>query len=262
MNAQNDNEKMNLKKSLIIRCFVGTVLCSEAIAFSTGNSLLLSRFRQQSTTSCQNWLGDLWEELIEFSTYGPEERKLLKAKREKAAAAAIREDGGDISMDSFQRAQQKYEEKMSEKADDPLPPLEGDEDSLSLRSFQAAVATSADNKKGEDEIDFDGYKLRDLLVSKWGIPLDIDFQRGYDGGTVYCTVLPVAFGSSRCRHESELDYLMHLQGVVEILKKYDNLDLFIFFIQKTNKVPKPGIESAPYLMKLDDEALQKILKVN
>ena len=115
MNAQNDNEKMNLKKSLIIRCFVGTVLCSEAIAFSTGNSLLLSRFRQQSTTSCQNWLGDLWEELIEFSTYGPEERKLLKAKREKAAAAAIREGGGDVSMGSFQRAQQKYEKKMSEK---------------------------------------------------------------------------------------------------------------------------------------------------
>lgn len=134
---------------------------------------------------------------------------------------------------------------------------------MSLGAFRAAVASSIEDDNGDDdEVDFDGYKLRDLIVEKWGVPLDVDFQRGYGGGAVYCTVLPIAFGSSRCRHESELDYLMHLQGVVEVLQKYDNLDSFVFFVRKTNKVPKPGTDSAPYLMSLDDEALEKILKVN
>jgi hypothetical protein len=253
-------------KSMIVRFFFGVLLYSgHGIAFSTNQSLLQSRFRKPSTTTCQNWLGDLWEEVIEFSTYGPAERKLLNAKREKAAAEAMRKDGGDVSVNSFQRAQQKYRSKTdggngNESASSSPSQSIAMDDSLSLESFQTAVASSDEKEKNSDEdIDFDGYKLRDLLVEKWGVPLDIDFQRGYGGGTVYCTILPVAFGSKRCRHESELNYLMHLQGVVEILQKYDNLDPFIFFLQTTNKVPKPGVESAPYLMKLNDEALKRIL---
>eukprot|EP00535_Pseudo-nitzschia_heimii_P006994 CAMPEP_0197190248 /NCGR_PEP_ID=MMETSP1423-20130617/21293_1 /TAXON_ID=476441 /ORGANISM="Pseudo-nitzschia heimii, Strain UNC1101" /LENGTH=214 /DNA_ID=CAMNT_0042642589 /DNA_START=127 /DNA_END=772 /DNA_ORIENTATION=- len=210
-------------------------------------------------------VGDLWEEIIEFSTYGPAERAVLKAQREKAAAAARKAEGGDISMDSFQRAQQKYESKPSDSNEESSSttssssPSLDDENSLSMQAFQAAVVASGTRENNDENIDFDGYKLRDLLVERWGVPLDVDFQRGYGGGTVYCTVLPVAFGSKRCRHESELDYLMHLQAVVDVLKKYDNLDPFIFFIKKTNKQPKPGVESAPYLMKLNEEQLKKIL---
>lgn len=256
---------MNLVGSWILRFVLGVILCSwHGDAFSTNNfSLLRSRCRNPSTTTCHNWLGDLWEEVIEFSTYGPAERKMLKAKREKAAAAALKESGGDVSMDSFQRAQQQYGSKPTTSSGNNGNQSSDEDDSLSLGAFRAVVASSSKNDNGDDdEVDFDGYKLRDLIVEKWGVPLDVDFQRGYDGGTVYCTVLPIAFGSSRCRHESELDYLMHLQGVVDVLKKYNNLDSFIFFVKKTNKVPKPGTESAPYLMNLDDEALKKILKVD
>ena len=211
-------------------------------------------------------MGDLWEEVIEFSTYGPAERALLKAQREKAAAAARKAEGGDVSMDSFQRAQQKYNSKSSDSNEESpststtssSPFVDGD-NALSMEAFQAAVISSGKGENKDEDVDFDGYKLRDLLVEKWGVPLDVDFERGYGGGTVYCTVLPVAFGSRRCRHESELDYLMHLQAVVEVLKKYDNLDPFIFFIKKTNKQPKPGVESAPYLMKLSEYQLKKIL---
>jgi hypothetical protein len=53
--------------------------------------------------------------------------------------------------------------------------------------------------------------------------------------------------------------LMHLQGVVEILHKYGNLDRFIFFLQSTSQVPKAGVESVPYRMVLNDESLKQIL---
>jgi hypothetical protein len=115
-----------------------------------------------------------------------------------------------------------------------------------LEAFQSAVVSK---EKEEEDVDFDGYKLRDLLIEKWGVPLDIDFQRGIGGQTVYCTVLPVAYGSKKCRHESELDYLMHLQGVIEI----------IISLQKTRRSPKPGVESVPFLLELDSQSLKQIL---
>lgn len=236
-----------------------TLFLEQSNAFSTNrSSLLQSRFLIPSKTACKNWLGDLWEEVIEFSTYGPSERKILKERREKAAAEEMRKAGGDVSMDSFQQAQQKYASKTTTPttpSDNNSPPND-ENDSLSLGSFQAAVASKESTDR---DIDFDGYKLRDLMVEKWGVPLDVEFQRGSGGGSVYCIVLPVAFGSNRCRHETEMDYLMHLQGVVEILQKYNNLDQFLFFLQTTKKTPKPGVESAPYLMQLDEQALQQIL---
>jgi len=259
------NMKTTSTISKILRLVLGILLYSErGIAFSPNHSSLLTRFTKGSTTACRNWLGELWEELIEFSTYGPAERAALKAQREKAAA-----EGGDVSMDSFQRAQQKFMSKPSDSNESSSssssssttsssPSVDAD-NALSAQAFQSAVASSGKKENTDGDIDFDGYKLRDLLVQKWGVQLDVDFQRGYGGGTVYCTVLPVAFGSRRCRHESELDYLMHLQAVVGVLKKYDNLDPFIFFVQSTNKQPKPGVESAPFLMKLNEDQLKAIL---
>ena len=260
---------MNLMRSTIFRFIFSIYICSGRgiIAFSTSSCRSsLPLFRKSSITTCQaNWLGDLWDEVIEFSTYGPAERKLLKAKREKDAAAAVaaanQKEDGDVSVNSFQRAQQKYGSNNSNDNiidDYSSSPSTIEEDSLSLQNFQSAVAVS--NKYKDEDIDFDGYKLRDLIVEKWGVPLDVDFQRGSGGRSVYCAVLPVvAFGSKRCRHESELDYLMHLQGVIEILQKYNNLDQFIFFLQKTSRAPKPGVESAPYLMDLDNDSLKQIL---
>mmetsp|Transcript_992 Transcript_992/g.2285 ORF Transcript_992/g.2285 Transcript_992/m.2285 type:complete len:248 (+) Transcript_992:125-868(+) len=247
---------MKIFRFSIFPFIIGIILSSgHGVAFST-TSHLLPHFRTSSITTCRNWLGDLWEEVIEFSTYGPSERKLLQARREKDAAQNEGRGDDDVSTDSFRRAQQKYGSGNYIRRESSSA-LIGDEDSLSLEAFRSAVASKDNQNKVETE--FDGYKLRDLMVEKWGVPLDIDFQRGYGGGSVYCAVLPVAFGSSRCRHEDELDYLMHLQGVVEILQKYDNLDPFIFFIKKTSREPKRGVESVPYLMKLDSDSLKQIL---
>ena len=226
---------------------------------------------ERSTALQGTWLGDLWNEVIEFSTYGPAERRMLKAKREaEAQAVAKSDDNNNISLSSFQQAKKQINAKPTSKV--PMTSstidtttsttMSNNDDStsssLSLEAFQAAVASK--KEENPDDLEFDGYAMRDLLVTKWGIPLDIDFQRGYSGSTVYCTVLPVVgFGTFKARHASELNYLMHLQAVVEILKQYNNLDSFIMFIESTQRVPKPGVESVPFRLDLNEQDLQKIL---
>ena len=183
----------------------------------------------------KNFLGELWEEFVEFSTYGPSERRMLKARRD---AAAGRPNNQNSVLD------------------------ENDNDEAWQTAFKnAALKTNqeSDHDKLKD-LDYDGYNLRDLIVNKWGVPLDIDFQRIPGLQSIYCTILPfVGYDSRRSRHLSELDYLMHLQGVVEILHKYDNLDMFIDFIESTDKVPKPGTDSVPYRLTLTEEQLNKII---
>mmetsp|Transcript_18438 Transcript_18438/g.27855 ORF Transcript_18438/g.27855 Transcript_18438/m.27855 type:complete len:241 (+) Transcript_18438:67-789(+) len=178
-------------------------------------------------------IGNLWEEIIEMSTYGPSERRILKARREAAAAAcsdAEDESDGDWSIQTFQQRKRQQQQQQQP----------------NQKSTQTATT------------DFDGYALRDLLIDKWGVPLDIDFQRG-PNAQVYCTILPVAFGSRKCRHFQELDYLMHLQGVVEILEKYHQLELFLSFIETTNKKPKAGTDSVPFRLDLSREEMETIL---
>lgn len=220
-----------------------------------------------TTTRRYNWLGDLWEEVIEFSTYGPAERRMLKAKR--AAAAAAKEEqniassgtNSDITLSSFQQVKGNISNRGASivgNNDDDI-----DTSSLSLQAFQSAVAAARSD--GNTGLEFDGYALRDLIVSKWGVPLDVDFQRGYNSqqqSTVYCTVLPVAFGSFKCRHANELEYLMHLQAVVEILYEYNNLEEFLDFVRMTQREPKPGVESVPFRLELSPRQLQKVLGVS
>lgn len=241
-------------RSMVFLIFCCILICSRhdvILAFSTCRPLL--PFSRKSSIICKNWIADTFNELIEFSTLGPGERKLLKAKRDKAATNSQieeEEEEDDVSMESFQRAA----EIIGSYSPNEYPTTT--EDSLSLEAFQSAVVSK---EKEEEDVDFDGYKLRDLLIEKWGVPLDIDFQRGIGGQTVYCTVLPVAYGSKKCRHESELDYLMHLQGLIEILQKINNLDQFIISLQKTRRSPKPGVESVPFLLELDSQSLKQIL---
>eukprot|EP00588_Corethron_pennatum_P036559 CAMPEP_0194342354 /NCGR_PEP_ID=MMETSP0171-20130528/92555_1 /TAXON_ID=218684 /ORGANISM="Corethron pennatum, Strain L29A3" /LENGTH=173 /DNA_ID=CAMNT_0039108045 /DNA_START=228 /DNA_END=749 /DNA_ORIENTATION=+ len=172
-----------------------------------------------------------------MSTYGPSERKILKERRRaKAEREAI--DSGE------------------------LPDYDGADDPFSAENFRAVADRAAREKKKQRVSDgaesFDGYKLRDLLLSKWGKPLDVDLQRR-PPRSVYCTIMPVAYGSRKCRHGTELEYLMHLQGIVEILDKYDNLELFLNFIRTTNRTPLGGTDSVPFLMALSDDELDKIL---
>jgi len=183
----------------------------------------------------KNFISELWEEIVEFSTYGPSERRMLKAKREAAAQSSNQNSILD----------------------------ENDSDETWKSAFKnAALKTKKETGNHEattpDDLDYDGYTLRDLIVNKWGVPLDVDFQR-IPGLSIYCTILPfVGYDSTRSRHNSELDYLMHLQGVVEILHKYNNLDTFVAFIETTNKIPRPGTDSVPYRLSLTDEQLSQI----
>jgi len=133
-----------------------------------------------------------------------------------------------------------------------------DDDQAWLEAFTSAKDDSSGDTNDDNKLDYDGYQLRDLLVSKWGVPNDIDFQRM--NGSLYCTILPVlGYGNAlQSRHENELQYLMHLQGIVEILDKYDVLDDFINFVIETDKRPKRGTDSVPYRLDLSREDIDKI----
>ncbi len=186
-------------------------------------------------------LKTLWDEIIEVSTYGPSERKMLKAQRE--------------------RKKQLEEGQKTEKSDGNNRSIDFDNDDEWLSAFSKAKETKEqeENDDLEERPGFDGYALRDLLKTKWGAPLDVDFQK--IGDKVYCTVLPLlGYGSPlRSRHETELDYLMHLQGVIEILNKYDNLEYFVSYIESTEKTPKRGTDSVPVRLMLTQEQISQIL---
>ena len=203
----------------------------------------------------------LWEEVIEVSTYGPSERRMRKkaaaarrAEEESATAKKSQEEEEDdaLSLDNFRLAMENNRLDVSSSSRS----RDDDDDDA-----EAIVGNNNEPRKQQQQQqqDFDGYALRDLLVTKWGVPLDVDFQRVATGETVYCTIMPVAFGSRKCQHENELAYLMHLQGVVEVLDKYNNLDLFVDFIVTTSKVPKAGTDSVPFRMELSDDDVDKIL---
>lgn len=274
------SSRINLARTQSIRCIGGgskKIVCRSC-------PLLLSSSRQQRLHSVpmlqlgrndnsnknnnNNWIGDLWSELLEFSTYGPAERKILKAKREEKKKKAA-------GIENSNSIKEEYDDNKNEDNNDDkfLVSIEAFQNaknnkslisSASTSSFkESSTSTTTDDAESSSSPDFDGYKFRDLLVKKWGVPLDVDFQRGDMNTAVYCSVLPVVgFGNAtKSRHDTELDYLMHLQGIIEILKKYDNLDPFLLFLNTTNRIPKPGIGSVPYKLVLSPSSLKQILKL-
>ena len=216
--------------------------------------------------SLYNWLGDLWQEVIEFSTYGPSERRILKGRREAATlAAADAKRPEDFIVD--RTVSSPWE--MNQPPENQPETTEAATTEVSMKAFQAAKVAvqerqidSSGNGKQDQCSDFDGYALRDLIVDRWGVPLDVSFQRGDSGASVYVTILPVvAFddAANNRRHENELEYLQHLQAVIEILHRYDNLDPWIDFLKTTSRVPQPGKESIPFRLTLSPSDQQKIL---
>eukprot|EP00592_Proboscia_alata_P016495 CAMPEP_0194395330 /NCGR_PEP_ID=MMETSP0174-20130528/124362_1 /TAXON_ID=216777 /ORGANISM="Proboscia alata, Strain PI-D3" /LENGTH=117 /DNA_ID=CAMNT_0039191251 /DNA_START=312 /DNA_END=665 /DNA_ORIENTATION=+ len=117
-----------------------------------------------------------------MSTYGPSERKILKERRKEQTKKDNEEIFGD-NMD-----------------------VEDESDSLLMKNFRLVKAQVAREQQQEKEdnisdLEFDGCALQDLLVSKWGQPLDISFRRLPPGQeAVYCTIMPISFGSRKCRH--------------------------------------------------------------
>lgn len=140
---------------------------------------------------------------------------------------------------------------------------DGDMD-LSLEAFQKAKAEKLGESKKEEEEEFDGYKLRDILVEKWGACYDVDFNRVDSFGfrNLYLNVLPFRLGKRPFRHESEYDYLCHLQAIVEILQKYEQLDYVLYQIQETNKRPIAGrnpLVAVPLRLDLTRQQVEEIL---
>jgi len=214
------------------------------------------------TSPHRGWMGDLWSEIIEFSTLGPGERRLLAERRRLEENETEQPADAEIPF-GFGEAKRRFDASSGSSSIDDDIVVDGED--LSEAAFRAAVkAQQSDNASstdtGNNYDDFDGYALRSLLVSRWGVPLDVDFRRDPTSlSRVYCTILPVSYGQRRCRHISELDYLMHLQGVVEVLRQYGNLEEFVTFVQSTNKVPRAGTDSVQYRLRLDDGQLEKIL---
>jgi hypothetical protein len=139
------------------------------------------------------------------------------------------------------------------------------EDDISLDAFQAEINKRVGIKKFEDGKDFDGYDLRDVIFEKWGGCYDLEFQPVDSFGfrEIYLNVLPFKLGArGRWRHETELDYLMHLQAVVEILGKYNQLEYVLAQIKETNKKPRAGtspLVAVPLRLDLTPEQVNKIL---
>ncbi|CAJ1940372.1 unnamed protein product [Cylindrotheca closterium] len=207
-------------------------------------------------------LSDLWEEVIEVSTYGPSERKLLKKQREQQNQQVQQQEGEQSAVE------QEPSTANDEQSTSSYDLYENNDSEAWMKAF--GVEKDKRTPREESNPPIDGYGLRDLLLAKWGAPLDIDFQRSpFQVDVLYCAILPVVgYGDRKgrgralpARHESELDYLMHLQGVIEVLHEYDQLEGFLVMIETTNKVPKRGTESVLYQMKLSREELKRVLNL-
>lgn len=166
-----------------------------------------------------------------------------------------------------------------------------EEESMSVSAFQAER-----NKRTLEEEEFDGYALRDVILEKWGHCFDMDFQRvdAYGMRKLYLNVLPFRLGARRFRHETgewiflfsrffpyleaklqhthlksgfphfetEMDYLCHLQAIVEILEKYNQLDYVLYQIAETNKKPRAGtspLVAVPLRLDLTPEQAKSIM---
>lgn len=138
-----------------------------------------------------------------------------------------------------------------------------DDEDVTLEGFQKA-RKKQEEKREKEETEIDGYFLRDVILAKWGYCFDVDFNRVDTLGfrELYLNVLPFHLGGRRFRHETELDYLCHLQAVVEILQKYDQLDYILTQIEETKKKPRAGtipIVAVPLRLDLTRKQVQEIL---
>lgn len=135
---------------------------------------------------------------------------------------------------------------------------------LSLEAFQSARENLENVADSDDDEEFDGYALRDVILEKWGECFDADFQRvdAFGMREVYLNILPFRLGSKRFRHETEMDYLCHLQAICEILLKYNQVGNVLIQIDQTKKKPRAGtspLVAVPLRLDLTPEQANSIL---
>jgi len=154
----------------------------------------------------------------------------------------------EINISSFQQELTKRQQQQ------PQQELETDIDN----------AITDANKEEEEEEEFDGYMMRDAIYNKFGECFDVDFNKvdSYGFRSVYLNIMPFRLGGKRFRHETELDYLCHLQAVVEILQKYDQLDYVLAQLDETTKKPRAGTSpliAVPLRLDLTEEQVNQIM---
>jgi hypothetical protein len=141
---------------------------------------------------------------------------------------------------------------------------ESDDDGLSMDAFQNERNRRHPMEEEEEDELFDGYALRDVILEKWGECFDAEFQRVEAAGfkQIYLNIMPFRLGSRNFRHSSEMDYLCHLQAVVDILEKYDQIGYVLYQIDQTNKKPRAGtspLVAVPLRLDLTPEEVSKIM---
>jgi hypothetical protein len=138
---------------------------------------------------------------------------------------------------------------------------------LSLEAFQQAKDKQKQQQQQQESRateDFDGYALRDVIFKKWGSCYDVNFNRvdSFRTRKLYLNIMPYKLGRRPFRHETELDYLSHLQAVVEILQKYEQLDYVLDQISCTDKKPIAGrspVVAVPIRLDLTKDQVDKII---
>jgi hypothetical protein len=134
---------------------------------------------------------------------------------------------------------------------------------LSLGAFQQAKKKQKQQQNKAPE-SFDGYALRDVIFKKWGFNYDVNFNRvdSWRDRQLFLNIMPYRLGRKPFRHDTELDYLSHLQAVVEILRKYEQLDYVLEQISDTDKKPLGGrspIVAVPIRLNLTKDQVDKII---
>jgi hypothetical protein len=52
---------------------------------------------------------------------------------------------------------------------------------------------------------------------------------------------------------------MHLQGVIEVLQRYNQLERFVVFVASTDKKPNAGKAAVPFRLMLSEDELDRIM---
>ncbi|KAG5187158.1 hypothetical protein JKP88DRAFT_235375 [Tribonema minus] len=127
-----------------------------------------------------------------------------------------------------------------------------------MASFRATLNKQI--KTTQDEDKFDGYKLCDLIVDKWGAPLDIQIKKEVFAGKplLYLNVMWKYLGQQSF-HLNEREYLEHLEAIAQLLHKWDRVDHVIDLIKTCRKRPQAYFGYAVSLpLDLDPDSLLPI----
>lgn len=134
---------------------------------------------------------------------------------------------------------------------------------MDMDAFRALLTdqwNQGQQKVAEDEQELDGYKFRDMIVEKWGVPYDIQIQRQVLMGKpmLFLNVMWKYLGQQTF-YLSELEYLEHLQAISDLLIKWDRVEHVKKIIRTATKRPNAYFGYAvPIPLDLPAEVIREI----